>query len=120
MSGPCCVYVLLEVECPSDRTLQLFLGSTDPFALWWNGVRLFAQTSNRFWFPNNDVVSARARRGTNQLVLKLLRTGSDNRFSVVYREPPTLAGYDSCPFVVDLGWRIPSGAPAPASGGSRG
>lgn len=107
MVGPCCVYVLLEIECPSVRAMQLFLGSTDPFVLWWNGSHRFTQSANRFWFPNNDVVDVRAARGPNQIVLKLLRTGADNRFSIVFREPPVLTGYDSCPFVTDLGWRIP-------------
>jgi hypothetical protein len=37
----------------------------------------------------------------------MLRTGEDNRFSVVYREPPVHHGYDSNPFVTDLAWGIP-------------
>ena len=117
LKGPGCAYVLLEIMSDRPaRPMQLFLGSTDPFVLWWNGKRLFIQPGNRYWFPNNDVVDVQAEKGVNQLVMKMLRTGEDNRFSVVCREPPTHPGYDSSPFVTDLGWNIP-GAGQDARGG---
>ena len=104
--GPCCVYVLFEVHSPVSRPAQLFLGSTDPFVLWWNGTPVFRQAANRFWFPNNDVVDVELRPGGNQLILKLARTGEDNRLSFVFRHRPTLPGYDSAAFVTDLAWGL--------------
>lgn len=104
LHGPCCVYYYQEVYSPVSRKAQLFLGSSDPFKLWFNGKLIFKQNENRFWFCNNDVVDVDLSKGLNYIVLKVVRKGNDNRLSMVFRHKPALKGYDSAPFITDLSY----------------
>jgi hypothetical protein len=102
MQGPACCYFLQIFDSAVSRLAHVFLGSDCSFRLWINGTPCFTQSDHRMWFPNNNVVEAELKKGVNYIVLKIARTGLDNRTTLAFREKPVLPGYDSSPFIIDL------------------
>ena len=105
--GPCCAYFEERLLSPTAREAVLFVGSTDPYKLWLNGVLIGAQSGSKFWFCDNDVIPVTLSRGVNRLIVKIARQGADNRFTLVARHPPRLPGFDSPAFITDLVYLAP-------------
>jgi len=115
LQGPCCLYYYQEVHSPCDRRAILYSGSSDPYKIWLNGSLIYAQKDCRFWMPLNDNNVVDLKEGVNRIVIKTVRCGADNRFSMVFREyrADTPARYDVTPFITDLAY----GAFLPARNG---
>lgn len=104
LQGPCCLYYYEEIFSREARKAHIFIGSSDPCKVWWNGTLCHVQQDCRFWYSNNQVIEVDLQEGKNVLILKTLRCGNDNRLSLVFRHKPVLWGYDSCAFITDLSY----------------
>ncbi len=108
LDGPCCAYYEQRMVSPAQREVVFFVGSTDPYKLWLNGVMIGQQRENKFWFCDNDVLPVVLREGINRLIIKITRKGATNRFTLVARHPPKLPGFDSPAFVTDMVYVTPA------------
>lgn len=68
-------YVAREVFSPSERTLDLSLGSDDGIRLFVNGAEALANRIDRGVLPDQDTATITLARGLNTLVYKIVNTG---------------------------------------------
>ena len=102
--GPSCCYYLQEVYSPKDRVVSLVSGSSDPYKIWLNGELIYRQKENRFWLPINNPVVVNMKEGVNYIVLKVVRTGTENKLSLMFRkhEEGMNPEHDILPILTDL------------------
>jgi peptide/nickel transport system substrate-binding protein len=66
-----CAYAFAYVYSPSDRQVQLRVGSDDGVMVWLNGVRVLDSQVNRGAAPDQDIVSVVLDGGWNRLLVKV-------------------------------------------------
>jgi hypothetical protein len=106
LHGPCCIYYFQEIVSNGDKNVIMCIGSTDPYKIWLNGELIISQNECRFWMPLNNTPVVKFNRGANQIILKTIRCGEDNKFSLSFREynegsPPR---HDVTPFITDFAY----------------
>lgn len=104
--GSACVYYYQEVYSQTERTVDMFTGSSDPFKLWLNGELKQQQEECRFWYPYQHVTRIHLNKGINYIVIKIARKGAENRLSMAFRHEQVLVGFDSAAYITDLSYSI--------------
>jgi HEAT repeat protein len=73
----CGAYMYAEVTSDADRDVLLKIGSDDDVVCWLNGKQVHAFFGGRGYSPDQDVVRAALRAGSNTILLKVLNRGGD-------------------------------------------
>jgi HEAT repeat protein len=73
----CGAYMYAEVTSDADRDVLLKIGSDDDVVCWLNGKQVHAFFGGRGYNPDQDVVRAALRAGSNTILLKVLNRGGD-------------------------------------------
>ncbi len=84
--GPNVHYMGREIYSPTDRELEIAIGSDDGFAIFVNGESVAARQIPRGAAPGQDRVTLPLRAGLNSLVFKVINTGGPGGF--VYEGNP--------------------------------
>ena len=113
LTGPYCAYVAREIICPDDREVYAVVGNNDAFCLYVNGELAAKVDETIWWTPFNNTPRIRLRKGSNQIVLKLLKRGDTLRCTFAVRDVATPHGYGSIIFnwqdwTIDLADGLPS------------
>ncbi len=74
-------YLYRVIKAPSERTMQLALGSNDAIKVWLNGDVVHDNNVERGFQLDQDKVDIRLNEGENQLLLKVVNYGNDYAFS---------------------------------------
>jgi hypothetical protein len=80
-------YARAWVEMPEETTAVLGIGSDDCVKVWLNGQLVHEKRGGRGVVPDNDHVPVTFRKGSNQLVLKILNYGGSWGFACRLLEP---------------------------------
>lgn len=109
LQGPLCAYLARTIISPDAREAYLVIGNNDGFHLYLNG-ELAAETDEcTWWAPFNHAVRVQLKPGPNHLLLKLLRRGSELRFTLGLRECTGHPGGMNCEdWMVDLADAVPA------------
>lgn len=86
MDGQMCCYARTTVESPEDRKVWLIVGNNDGFRLWVNGENVLEKDEIRLWTPYNNYTLVQLHKGTNEIVIKLLRRTEHLKFSIGLRQ----------------------------------
>lgn len=73
-------YVARRLFAPSDRKLDVSLGSDDGVIVYVNGVETFRKVADRPAAPDQDRTTLPLRRGENTVLLKIVNTGGQAGF----------------------------------------
>ncbi len=93
--GPCVVYAVRRFESPEDRTVMALIGHTDAFVLWVNGREIARRDTVDWWTAENVHVSGvELRRGSNTVVVRLVRRSARADFSLVFAKGVCQDHYD--------------------------
>lgn len=76
----CATYLFRKIGVPSDRTVELSLGSNDSIKVWVNGNLVHDNPSARGAAPDQDKVKVDLKEGENTLLLKVVNHGADYAF----------------------------------------
>ena len=87
-------YVAREVFAPSEREVELSLGSDDGIRLFVNGAEAFANRVDRGVAPDQDRATVQLRRGVNTLVYKVVNTGGPSGIYTRSIEPDQVLPHD--------------------------
>jgi hypothetical protein len=71
----CGAYAYAEITVDAARDVLLKIGSDDDVVCWLNGKQVHAHWGGRGYSPDQDVVPASLRAGTNTILLKVLDQG---------------------------------------------
>ena len=93
-------YVAREVFAPSDREIELSLGSDDGIRVFVNGEEAFANRIDRGVAPDQDRATVRLRRGVNTVVYKIVNTGGPSGVYTRSIEPGEVLAHDIVPAVL--------------------
>lgn len=86
MDGQMCCYARTTVESLEDRKVWLIVGNNDGFRLWVNGENVLEKDEIRLWTPYNNYTLVQLHKGTNEIVIKLLRRTEHLKFSIGLRQ----------------------------------
>ncbi len=73
-------YVGRTIYSPTDRTINLSLGSDDGFRLFVNGTEAASRNVERGVMPDQDAATITLKPGANSLVLKVVNTGGTSAY----------------------------------------
>jgi hypothetical protein len=73
-------FVAREIYSPSERVLNVSIGSDDGFAIYVNGQEVAAREVPRGCAPDQDQIALPLRPGRNSLVFKIINTGGGAGF----------------------------------------
>ncbi|MBI5834258.1 MAG: hypothetical protein HZB16_18340, partial [Armatimonadetes bacterium] len=79
--GNVAAYVYREIEAPTARAMQVWLGSDDTLTVWLNGEKLLAKNVDRGCNLGDDRLSLPLKQGRNQLLLKIGQYGGGWAFA---------------------------------------
>jgi len=103
LAGPYCAYLARTIVCPDDREAWIIVGNTDGYRLYLNGERIAEVDEHIRWAPFNNDHRIRLRKGANHLLVKLIKRGSDFRFTLAIRdETGHKLGWGGSDWTVDL------------------
>ena len=74
------IFVAREIFAPSDRELELALGSDDGVVLYLDGREVYRNEVDRGLAPNQDATKIALHRGRNVLVMKIVNTAGQAGF----------------------------------------
>ncbi len=74
-------YLYRTVECDQDQSAILFVGSDDSIAIWVNGKKVHDYRGIRPAKVDEERVSIRLHKGTNQVLLKVGNVGGEYAFA---------------------------------------
>jgi hypothetical protein len=83
----CATYLYRTLDCATDTTLHLSLGSADGIKVFFNSEQVFAKNEDREIVPGSDRVEIQARQGKNHLLLKVAHTNGAHGFVFAIEEP---------------------------------
>lgn len=86
LRGPYCAYLARTLVSPDEREAYLVIGNNDAYRLYLNGELTAEVDETVWWAPFNNVHRVHLRRGSNHLLLKLVKRGDDLRFTLGLRE----------------------------------
>ena len=66
--------------------MWLIVGNNDGFRLWVNGENVLEKDEIRLWTPYNNYTLVQLHKGTNEIVIKLLRRTEHLKFSIGLRQ----------------------------------
>ncbi len=85
LRGPAVIYLAREVVCPEDRTLNLMIGHSAPFALWINGEKCAERKScDSFDFENVHLADVQLKKGVNKFLFRLTQVNDDAKYSLTF------------------------------------
>ena len=73
-------YLFREIESAEDQTVTLSLGRDDAIRVWLNGEQILSSLTSGGVVPGQDTVSARLRKGRNELLIKIVNGGGPSGF----------------------------------------
>ncbi|MBK7405922.1 MAG: DUF1553 domain-containing protein [Phycisphaerales bacterium] len=100
-------YVAREVFAPTERSLDLSLGSDDGIRLFVNGAEAFSNRIDRGVLPDQDSATVRLARGANTLVYKIVNTGGPSGIYSRSIESDAVLPHDIVAAVLPEGARRP-------------
>jgi len=83
--GQMCCYLKTDITVEADMTAWIVIGNTDGFKVLNNGEVVIARDEIRYWTPYNNFELINLKKGTNRIVLKLLRRTERLKFSIGFR-----------------------------------
>jgi hypothetical protein len=103
LQGPFCAYLSRTIISPDARTAYLVIGNNDGYRLYLNDELVAEMDESTYWAPFNNYVLVKLRPGPNHLLLKLLRRGSEVKFTLGLRHNTGHPGKMNCEdWMVDL------------------
>lgn len=78
--GPNAVYVGRQIYVPTQRDVQVSLGSDDGIRVYVNGAEAYSNRIDRGALPDQDRVTLSLRAGRNDVVFKVVNTGGPGAF----------------------------------------
>ena len=85
LRGPAVIYLAREVVCPEDRSVNLMVGHSAPFALWVNGEKLAERkTCDAFDFENVHIADVPLKKGVNKILFRLTQINDDTKYSLTF------------------------------------
>jgi hypothetical protein len=102
LRGPFCAYLARTVICPEDRDAWLVVGNNDAFRIYLNGQQVGEMNETVWWAPFNNAYPVRLRAGENRLLVKLLKRGDEQRFTLGFRETKRAGHHNLNDWMVDL------------------
>jgi ADP-ribosylglycohydrolase len=79
--GPIVLYLLQYVESPGNRKAWFHVGSNDGLIMWLNDERIFSGHCHSFPKPYNHSIEVNLIKGTNKVLIKVIRCSSSLDFS---------------------------------------
>ena len=79
--GQGAIYLQQTLISPEDRDIWVVIGNNDGYRLWINGEIVMERDEIRLWTPYNNYEIIHLNKGTNEIVLKLLRRTESLKFS---------------------------------------
>jgi ADP-ribosylglycohydrolase len=111
LTGPYCAYLAAEVISPEEREVYAMIGNNDAFRLYVNDVLADEVDESVWWTPHNNAPKIRLKKGTNRILLKLLKRSDELKFTIGFREVATPHGYgggaNHQDWIVDLAQGVP-------------
>jgi len=86
LTGPYCSYLARTIISPEAREVFLSIGNSDSFRLYLNGEVVVEVDECTMWAPFNNMLRLSLNEGENHLLLKLVRHGDSQRFTLGFRE----------------------------------
>lgn len=83
--GQACFYLVQDIVVEEDTVVWGIIGNNDGFKLWVNGELVLEQDETRYWTPVNNAEWVTLKKGSNQIILKLLRRTDQLKFSFALR-----------------------------------
>ena len=103
LQGPFCAYLARTILSPDERQAYLVIGNSDGYRLYLNDELVAEMDESTYWAPFNNAVLVTLRPGPNRLLLKLLRRGSEVRFTLGLRQHTGHPGRFNCEdWMVDI------------------
>lgn len=103
LQGPFCAYLARTILSPDERQAYLVIGNSDGYRLYLNDELVAEMDECTYWAPFNNAVLVTLKPGPNRLLLKLLRRGSDARFTLGLRQHTGHPGRFNCEdWMVDI------------------
>lgn len=85
--GPCCIYMQRKIVNDNERPVALILGYNSPYKLWLNGELLCEAEDGNWWTgENKHLARVTLKKGTNTLLIKLVKNHKDTSFSAIFKE----------------------------------
>jgi hypothetical protein len=85
LRGPSVVYLAREIICPEERTLNIMIGHSAPFALWINGEKCAERKScDAFDFENVHLADVKLNKGVNKVLFRLTQVNDDAKYSLTF------------------------------------
>ncbi len=76
------VYAYAEVNLPESKEIYLKIGSNDGFKCWFNGKEAGRFDGGRTYMPDQDTLKVQAKKGVNNILLKITQQGSAWAFGI--------------------------------------
>lgn len=107
LQGEYCAYLARTVISPEEREAYLVVGNNDSYRLYLNGGLAVEADEYTCWSPFNNVHKVKLRKGSNELLLKLLKRGDALRFTLGFRAAVGRRGANCEDWLVDLADAVP-------------
>lgn len=86
IQGQICYYLETYVHFEKDSSAWLIIGNNDAYRLYLNGKNVIEREEPRLWTPYNSSALVSFKKGTNRIVIKLLRRTEHVKFSIGIRQ----------------------------------
>ncbi len=73
-------YLYREIESPADQEAVISLGTDDGSKLWLNGTKVYETRAHDAAVPDKARVKVKLKKGTNQLLLKIVNGNNPHGF----------------------------------------
>lgn len=84
--GQGCIYLRQRLISDKEQDVWAVIGNNDGFRLWVNGERCLEQDEIRLWTPYNNYQTVHLKKGTNEVVVKVLKRTESMKFSIAFRK----------------------------------
>lgn len=106
IAGPCCWYLTQEILCPDERDSWMVIGNNNPFKVWLNGDIIIEKDETRYWTPFNHSRIVKLKKGTNRLIIKLVRNTEKIDFSISFKIFTKGLHMNNSKWCTDLAFRV--------------
>ena len=80
--GPSCIYLEWTIKSDDEKIVHLRVGNNELFKLWLNGEKILESHKQNTWMPCNFMKNLTLSKGTNKVIIKLIKWSSDFEFSI--------------------------------------
>lgn len=84
--GQGCIYLRQRLISDKEQDVWAVIGNNDGFRLWVNGEQCLERDEIRLWTPYNNYQTVHLKKGTNEVVVKVLKRTESMKFSIAFRK----------------------------------